>query len=118
MRCQQFLSLLFSFSGWNSLTRADGIGILQEFDFSIFNCFKKLFQDDPLKRPSVAKILQDDFITQGYMPSRLPTSCLTMAPRFDTKHQQIKRGPLQEINKEIATSGRIRQIAVEDKKKS
>ena len=68
-------------------------------------CFK--LQDDPLKRPNVVKILQDDFITQGYMPSRLPTSCLTMAPRFDTKLQQIKRGPLQEINKEIATSGNI-----------
>ena len=77
-------------------------------------CFKP--QDDPLKRPGVVKILQDDFITQGYMPSRLPTSCLTMAPRFDTKLQQIKRGPLQEINKEIATSGRIPQFAVEDKK--
>jgi polo-like kinase 1 len=37
----------------------------------------------------------------GYMPSRLPTSCLTMAPRFDTKVAQIaRRGPLQEINKE------------------
>ena len=36
------------------------------------------------------------------MPSRLPTSCLTMAPRFDTKMAQIsRRGPLQEINKEI-----------------
>lgn len=36
------------------------------------------------------------------MPSRLPTSCLTMAPRFDTKISQIsRRGPLQEINKEL-----------------
>lgn len=69
------------------------------------NLIRQLLQDDPLKRPGVVKILQDDFITQGYMPSRLPTSCLTMAPRFDTKLQQIKRGPLQEINKEIATSG-------------
>ena len=113
MRCRQhFLSLLFSFSGWNFLTRADGIVILQEFaiDFSIFNCLKKLFQDDPLKRPNVVKILEDDFITQGYMPSRLPTSCLTMAPRFDTKQQQIKRGPLQEINKEIASLGKVKKI--------
>jgi len=69
------------------------------------NLIRQLLQDDPLKRPSVGKILQDEFLTQGYMPSRLPTSCLTMAPRFDTKLQQIKRGPLQEINKEIATSG-------------
>merc|ERR1719189_1818190 len=65
------------------------------------NLIRQLLQDDPLKRPSVAKILQDEFLTQGYMPSRLPTSCLTMAPRFDTKPQQIKRGPLQEINKEV-----------------
>lgn len=70
------------------------------------NLIRQLLQDDPLKRPNVVKILEDDFITQGYMPSRLPTSCLTMAPRFDTKQQQLnKRGPLQEINKEIATSG-------------
>ena len=40
-------------------------------------------------------------MTQGYMPSRLPPSCLTMAPRFDTKMAQIaRRGPLQEINKD------------------
>ena len=40
-------------------------------------------------------------MTQGYMPNRLPPSCLTMAPRFDTKMSQIaRRGPLQEINKE------------------
>lgn len=69
------------------------------------NLIRQLLQDDPLKRPNVVKILQDDFITQGYMPSRIPTSCLTMAPRFDTKLQQMKRGPLQEINKEITTSG-------------
>ena len=33
-----------------------------------------------------------------------------MASRFDTK--QMKCGPLQEINQEMATSGKIRQIAV------
>ena len=66
-------------------------------------------QDDPLKRPNIDVILQDDFMTQGYLPSRLPPSCLTMAPRFDTKVSQIQRsrGPLQEINKEpgIVTPG-------------
>jgi len=66
------------------------------------NLIRVLLQDLPEKRPSVAKILQDDFLTQGYMPSRLPTSCLTMAPRFDAKMQQLKRGPLQEINKEVS----------------
>jgi len=70
---------------------------------------RKLLQDDPLKRPNIDVILQDDFMTQGYLPSRLPPSCLTMAPRFDTKVSQIQRsrGPLQEINKEpgIVTPG-------------
>ena len=65
-----------------------------------------LIKDDPLKRPTIGQVLNDDFITTGYMPSRLPTSCLTMAPRFDTKMAQIsssqRRGPLQEINKEIS----------------
>jgi len=62
---------------------------------------RKLLQDDPLKRPNIDTILKDDFMTQGYMPNRLPPSCLTMAPRFDTKMSQIaRRGPLQEINKE------------------
>ena len=60
------------------------------------------FQDNPHHRPNIDGILKDDFMTQGYMPSRLPPSCLTMAPRFDTKMAQIaRRGPLQEINKEI-----------------
>ena len=70
------------------------------------------FQDLPEKRPSVAKILQDDFLTQGYMPSRLPTSCLTMAPRFDAKMQQLKRGPLQEINKEVSGKCNVASICI------
>lgn len=63
---------------------------------------RKLLQDDPLKRPNIEMCLDDEFMTHGYMPTRLPPSCLTMAPRFDTKQSQIQRsrGPLQEINKE------------------
>ena len=36
----------------------------------------------------------------GYLPSRLPTSCLTMAPRFDTlaKSESLHRRPLLELN--------------------
>ena len=29
----------------------------------------------------IMTILQDDFMTMGYLPPRLPVSCLTMAPR-------------------------------------
>ena len=40
------------------------------------------------------------FLFVGYLPSRLPTSCLTMAPRFDTlaKSESLHRKPLLEIN--------------------
>jgi len=62
---------------------------------------RKLLQDNPHHRPNIDTFLRDEFMTQGYMPSRLPPSCLTMAPRFDTKMAQIaRRGPLQEINKD------------------
>merc|ERR1712061_453983 len=35
---------------------------------------RKLLQHDPLKRPTIKEILQDDFMTMGYLPSRLPVS--------------------------------------------
>jgi polo-like kinase 1 len=45
---------------------------------------KKLLQHNPRKRPKIVKILSDDFMTTGYLPPRLPVSCLVTAPRFDT----------------------------------
>lgn len=71
---------------------------------------QKLLRPDPSQRPCVDEILNDDFMNLGIMPSRLPTSCLTMAPRFDhSKNQPEKsaipmatsRKPLIEINKEL-----------------
>ncbi|XP_050687603.1 serine/threonine-protein kinase PLK1-like [Eriocheir sinensis] len=60
---------------------------------------QKLLQADPLQRPCVSKIIEDDFMTMGYIPSRLPTSCLTMAPRFDSHCALVAtRKPLLEIN--------------------
>jgi len=64
----------------------------------------KLLQSDPAKRPSIDEMLRDDFMTVGYLPNQLPVSCLTMAPRFDSKKDQsiiAGRGPLMEINKDI-----------------
>ena len=49
------------------------------------NLITRLLQNEPAKRPSINEILLDDFMKTGYMPNRLPTSCLTMAPRFDTR---------------------------------
>ena len=56
-----------------------------------------------LNRPNVDQVLSDDFMTQGYMPSRLPLSCLTMPPRFDPRLNNsiiAVRRPLGEINRE------------------
>merc|ERR1719427_1688274 len=67
------------------------------------NLIQKTLQHDPTKRPSVAEMLRDDFMTMGYLPPRLPVSCLTMAPRFDTKNNAsliARRTPLMEVNKE------------------
>lgn len=65
------------------------------------NLIQRLLQHEPAKRPSVAEILRDDFMTMGYLPPRLPVSCLTMAPRFDTKNNAsliARRTPLMEVN--------------------
>lgn len=43
-----------------------------------------MLQHDPKKRPRVSEIMKADFFTIGYMPKMLPSSCLTMAPRFDS----------------------------------
>ncbi len=67
------------------------------------NLISKLLQHDPSKRPTVGDILRDDFMTMGYLPPRLPVSCLTMAPRFDPKVNLIasRGGPLTELNKDF-----------------
>lgn len=42
-------------------------------------------------------------MTCGYIPTRLPLSCLTMAPRFDPKLNSsiiAVRRPLGEVNRE------------------
>ncbi|XP_035209448.1 serine/threonine-protein kinase PLK1-like [Stegodyphus dumicola] len=50
-------------------------------DHSAKQLIQKLLHLDPQHRPNVNEILMDDFLTSGYIPSRLPASCLTMQPR-------------------------------------
>lgn len=45
-----------------------------------------MLQSDPSRRPKIEQLRKHDFITNGYCPSSLPISCLTMAPRFDNVH--------------------------------
>ncbi|KAL9698605.1 hypothetical protein quinque_002046 [Culex quinquefasciatus] len=42
-----------------------------------------MLQSDPIKRPNVTSLFDFEFITGSYIPSSLPISCLTMAPRAD-----------------------------------
>lgn len=42
----------------------------------------RLLQSEPTHRPSPADILQDPFLTAGYLPLKLPISCLTTAPHW------------------------------------
>jgi polo-like kinase 1 len=49
-------------------------------------------------------ILTKTFICAGYIPAKLPISCLTVAPRFDAMAAKesltMARKPLIEINRE------------------
>lgn len=47
------------------------------------NLINHLLQAEPTLRPTMSQILQDEFFYCGYMPPRLPTTCLSMPPRFD-----------------------------------
>ncbi|XP_011494158.1 PREDICTED: serine/threonine-protein kinase polo [Ceratosolen solmsi marchali] len=61
------------------------------------NMISNMLQGSPSKRPSVAKLLKDSFFTSGFMPTSLPVSCLTMAPRLDML-ESFNRKPLSEMN--------------------
>ncbi|KAL5006331.1 hypothetical protein ScPMuIL_015137 [Solemya velum] len=64
------------------------------------NLIQKMLKSDPTDRPNMDQIIEDEFFISGYLPSRLPTSCLTMAPRVDTlvKSESLCRKPLLELN--------------------
>ena len=53
----------------------------------------------------MSEMLTDEFMKAGYLPSRLPVSCLTMAPKYDKPHITLGslREPLTEINKDPRT---------------
>ncbi|XP_069725854.1 serine/threonine-protein kinase PLK1 [Phaenicophaeus curvirostris] len=66
------------------------------------NLIRKMLRSDPATRPTIHELLNDEFFTFGYIPSRLPTSCLTMAPRFSiapSSLEQSGRKPLTALNK-------------------
>ncbi|CAJ0957832.1 unnamed protein product, partial [Mesorhabditis belari] len=45
---------------------------------------RDLLAAEPTRRPKISQVKSYEFFRNGYMPVRLPTSCLTMAPKFDS----------------------------------
>ncbi|MED6290324.1 Serine/threonine-protein kinase plk1 [Characodon lateralis] len=43
---------------------------------------KRMLHADPAQRPTITQLQEDEFFTSGYIPLRLPTTCLTVPPRF------------------------------------
>ncbi|XP_068102829.1 serine/threonine-protein kinase PLK1 [Hyperolius riggenbachi] len=63
---------------------------------------QKMLRADPTTRPTIDELLNDEFFTIGYIPTRLPTTCLTVPPRFSIAPSTIEpsfRKPLTAINK-------------------
>ncbi|KFM70489.1 Serine/threonine-protein kinase PLK1, partial [Stegodyphus mimosarum] len=80
-----------------------------KLDHSARQLIQKLLHPDPEKRPSAEEILMDAFLTSGYIPSKLPTSCLTMQPRFTHnmsifEESIIERKPLKDAGNKAMPS--------------
>uniref|UniRef100_A0A8C4I1R8 Serine/threonine-protein kinase PLK n=1 Tax=Dicentrarchus labrax TaxID=13489 RepID=A0A8C4I1R8_DICLA len=43
---------------------------------------KRMLHADPAQRPTIGELQADEYFTSGYIPTRLPTTCLTVPPRF------------------------------------
>lgn len=56
----------------------------------------KMLQADPASRPKIQSLSCTEFMVNGYTPPSLPTSALTMAPRFD-QFEKNTRTPLIEV---------------------
>uniref|UniRef100_A0A672IEP9 Serine/threonine-protein kinase PLK n=1 Tax=Salarias fasciatus TaxID=181472 RepID=A0A672IEP9_SALFA len=63
---------------------------------------KRMLHADPSQRPTISELQEDEFFTSGYIPLRLPTTCLTVPPRFSiapsTAAELGLRRPLTAIN--------------------
>ncbi|XP_046899799.1 serine/threonine-protein kinase PLK1 [Hypomesus transpacificus] len=54
---------------------------------------KRMLHAEPTQRPTVAELQADEFFTGGYVPLRLPTTCLTVPPRFSIAPSSLEAGP-------------------------
>ncbi|KAM4603624.1 serine/threonine-protein kinase PLK1 [Polymixia lowei] len=68
---------------------------------------KRMLHADPAQRPTVPELQADEFFTGGYTPLHLPTTCLTVPPRFSiapsTAQELSQRRPLTALNNKGGT---------------
>ncbi|XP_075948061.1 serine/threonine-protein kinase PLK1 [Anarhichas minor] len=68
---------------------------------------KRMLHADPAQRPTIDELQADEYFTTGYIPTRLPTTCLTVPPRFSiapsTAAELNQRRPLTAINNKAGT---------------
>ncbi|KAL3066490.1 hypothetical protein OYC64_016448 [Pagothenia borchgrevinki] len=71
------------------------------------NLIKRMLHAEPSQRPTIAELEVDEYFTTGYIPVRLPTTCLTVPPRFSiaptTATELSQRRPLTAINNQAGT---------------
>lgn len=75
---------------------------LQHINPVASSLIKKMLQPDPSARPTIHELLNDEFFTSGYIPARLPITCLTIPPRFSIAPSSLdpsNRKPLTILNK-------------------
>jgi len=78
--------------------------IPQSVSHSARSLITKMLQSNPDARPGIDAVLNDDFFTSGYLPPKLPTTVLTIAPRFHPDLLNTQRKPLHDINNTNAPS--------------
>lgn len=78
------------------------LSLLQHINPVAASLIQKMLQSDPTARPTIHELLSDEFFTSGYIPARLPITCLTVPPRFSIAPSSLDpsgRKPLSVLNK-------------------
>uniref|UniRef100_A0A2I3TX53 Serine/threonine-protein kinase PLK n=1 Tax=Pan troglodytes TaxID=9598 RepID=A0A2I3TX53_PANTR len=94
--CRTVLRVPFTFCLWLSLSLSQHINPVAA------SLIQKMLQTDPTARPTINELLNDEFFTSGYIPARLPITCLTIPPRFSIAPSSLDpstRKPLTVLNK-------------------
>ncbi|XP_037327871.2 serine/threonine-protein kinase PLK1 [Pungitius pungitius] len=68
---------------------------------------KRMLHAEPSQRPTIGELQADEYFSTGYIPLHLPTTCLTVPPRFSiapsTAAEPSPRRPLTAINNKAGT---------------